>query len=74
MQSYHQAHLCLNQHRRILALSRQLTYNIIRTPRPRRPRPNPLIQTNRHSIHGVDLAIKCRLKVPVRTQTLLNET
>lgn len=43
-------------------------------PNPRAPRPDPLVQTNSHSVHGADLTIKRSLEVSMRTQTLLDET
>ena len=43
-------------------------------PSPCTPGPNPLVQTNSHSIHGADLAIKGSLEVTMCTQALLDET
>lgn len=40
---------------------------------PRLPRENPLIQTNPHGILRIKLRIKRRLKVSMRTQTLLDK-
>lgn len=37
------------------------------------PRPHSLIEADSDRIHGVNLAIESRLKVPMRAQTLLNE-
>ena len=70
--SAHTIFLRLNQHRRILPLT--ACSRLARIPRARRSGPNPLIQTNRHSIHRINLAIKGRLKVSMRTQTLLDES
>jgi hypothetical protein len=45
----------------------------LRLPHLRRPGPHPLIQTDCHRIHRIDLPIKCSLEVPVRTQAFFDE-
>jgi hypothetical protein len=57
--------------KRLVLLSSLLQLTL---PSPRTSRPDPLIQTNSHGIHGTNLAIKCGLEVAMRTETLLDET
>lgn len=48
-------------------LALRLHHLLIRAPHPTSPRPNPLIQTDSHRIHWINLPIKRRFKVPMRT-------
>ena len=64
----------LHQHRRIHILALHRAHILLRVPRPRRAGPHPLVQANRHRIHGVNLAIERRLEVTMGTQALLDET
>jgi hypothetical protein len=58
--------LSLHRHRLLTHLDL-----IFRTPHPTPPRPNPLVQTNSHRIHWINLPVKRRFEIPMRTQALL---